>query len=146
MKQHKLDQTLPHSIVFYDHACGICRIEMSKLKKYDPLQRLLLVDISSPHFKPRLWGINYHDAIEQLHVRTPAGDWLVGIPAIRHIYAEVGLGWIWWPTKLPIIGYVSQHFYRWFARHRIGISKNLGIYSHLASTCKSCPANKGASS
>jgi len=144
MKQHRLNHALPYSIVFYDHDCGFCRNEMIKLKKHDHLQRLLLVDISSPHFKPRLWGVRYHEAMKQLHVRTPSGDWLVGIPAVRHIYNETGLGWVWWSTKLPVINYVSQRFYNWFARHRMSISKNLGMYSQAASTCESCHSNKGA--
>ncbi|VAW98501.1 hypothetical protein MNBD_GAMMA21-2198 [hydrothermal vent metagenome] len=138
MKQHKLDYRLPHSIVLYDHACGICRTEMSKLKKRDHLDRLYLVDISSPHFNPKLWGVTHSAVSEQMHVRTPAGIWLIGMPAIRHIYREVGLGWIWWSTKLPIISYASQRAYNWFARNRMDISKSLGMYEKTNSPCESC--------
>jgi len=138
MKQHQLEHKLPHSIVFYDHRCGVCCIEMAKLKKHDHLEHLLLIDISTPEFNPLLWGIELSSANEQLHVRSPAGNWLTGITAIRHIYGEIGLGWVWWFTKLPVISYVSQHAYRWFARNRMDISKTLGLNSQSKPMCKSC--------
>ncbi len=139
MKQHKLDRTLPHSIVFYDHSCGLCRNEMIKLKKRDYLERLYLVDVSSPQFDAKLWGVTRSAALEQLHVRTPAGVWLTGIPGVRHVYNEVGLGWLWWSTKLPMVGYVSQRLYNWFARNRMAISKGMGMYAG-DSGCETCPS------
>jgi len=138
MKQHQLEHKLPHTIVFYDHSCGFCRIEMAKLKKRDHLARLHLVDISAAEFDPLLWGIELSAANEQLHVRSPTGNWLTGIAAIRHVYDEVGLGWVWWSTKLPMVSYISQHAYRWFARNRMDISKTLGLNSQSEPVCESC--------
>lgn len=136
MKQHKLNRDLPHSIVFYDHACVFCHNEMRQLKKRDHLQRLHLVDISSPGFEAKLWGINRDDAMQQLHVLSSTGEWLVGMAAIRHVYNEVGLGWLWYSTKLPLINYASEKFYSWFARHRLSISRRLGFYSASGSDCE----------
>jgi predicted DCC family thiol-disulfide oxidoreductase YuxK len=106
------------SVVLYDHSCNLCRREMSGLKRRDHLQRLLMVDISHPDFDQDVWGFDLETLNRALHVRTPEGEWLVGLPAVRHVYQQVGLGWIWWGTRLPVLSNLSDYVYKWFARNR----------------------------
>lgn len=118
MANHKQHQNFSYSIVLYDHSCSLCRREMSELKRRDHLQRLLMIDISHPEFDPKIWGFDLETLNQALHVRTPEGNWLVAMSAVRYIYQQVGLGWLLWPTRLPILSTVSNRCYAWFARNR----------------------------
>lgn len=122
MTQQTKEHNFSYSIVLYDHSCSLCRREMSELKRRDHLQRLLMIDISHPDFDPEIWGFEPETLKQALHVRTPAGDWLVAMPAVRHIYQQVGLGWLLWPTRLPVLSTVSDQCYAWFARNRANLS------------------------
>lgn len=138
MKHNQYEYEFDFSVVLYDHSCNLCRREMSGLKRRDHLQRLLMVDISHPDFDQEIWGFDLEALNQELHVRTPEGEWLVGIPAVRHVYQQVGLGWIWWGTRLPVLSTLSDYGYKWFARHR---------YALAGGTCssKTCPIENQAS-
>src|SRR5262245_15212958 len=79
------------SLVFYDEACPFCRTEMHRLRKLDTHQRLEQIDISEAGFNAERWGVEAAELDRALHVLTGDGIWLVGMPAVRHIYNEVGL-------------------------------------------------------
>lgn len=135
------------SIVFYDHACPICRAEMLRLKARDRHARLILLDISSDDFDAQVWGIHREDAQAALHVLTPANAWLKGMPAIRHVYAQVGLGWLLAPTGWPLVSRLADFTYRHFAPNRFAVSRWLGL-AYPPSSCSnaSCvtPASRQA--
>ncbi|WP_455202486.1 thiol-disulfide oxidoreductase DCC family protein [Kaarinaea lacus] len=117
------------SLVFYDHACPLCRAEMQRLKSVDKYERLQLVDISSPQFDEEKWGVPRSTLSEALHVLLASGQWLVGMPAIRHVYRQVGWGWLMAPTGWPLISPLADIFYRNFAPNRNLISRWLGFHS-----------------
>ncbi len=115
------------SVVLYDHACPLCRAEMQRLKRRDKYARLVLIDIDSPAFNERTWGVSRDQASRALHVLTPDNEWLVGMPAIRHVYQEVGLGWLLAFTQWPLFASLFDLAYRYFAPHRYVISRWIGL-------------------
>jgi len=122
------------SVVLYDRACPVCRVEMERLKRRDRHERLVLLDISSPVFNEQTWGISHADASGALHVLTPGNKWLVGMSAIRHVYHQVGLGWMMAPSAWPVIAPLADRLYRYIAPNRYAISRWLGF----ASTSPTC--------
>ena len=122
MSTQSSKNTQPYSIVLYDHSCNLCRREMANLKKRDHLQRLLMIDISHPDFDAQIWGFEMSELNAALHVKTTAGEWIKGMAAIRYVYQQVGLGWVWWPSKLPLLSGLSNYTYAWFARNRHRLS------------------------
>ncbi len=118
MSTQSSKNTQPYSIVLYDHSCNLCRREMANLKKRDHLQRLLMIDISHPDFDAEIWGFEMSELNAALHVKTTESEWLKGLPAIHYIYKQVGLGWIWWPSQVPLLSGLSNYAYAWFARNR----------------------------
>ena len=114
------------SIVFYDHACPLCRSEMLRLKARDRHERLVLLDINGPEFDETFWSVTRSDAAESLHVLTANREWLTGMSAIRHVYAQVGLGWLMAPTGWPLFSSVADLAYRFIAPNRFVISRWLG--------------------
>lgn len=120
------------SLVFYDHACPLCRAEMQRLKSLDQHNRLRLVDISADRFDETKWGIPRARMSEALHVFILPGQWLVGMPAIRHVYRQVGWGFLVAPTAWPIVSPLADVFYRYFAPNRNRVSRWLGFRASAA--------------
>jgi predicted DCC family thiol-disulfide oxidoreductase YuxK len=117
------------SVVLYDHACPLCRAEMQRLKRQDKYARLVLIDINSAAFSEKTWGISHAEASRALHVLTPDNEWLIGMPAIRHVYECLGLGWLLAITRWPVISSVADLAYRCIAPNRQLFSRWLGLQS-----------------
>lgn len=113
------------TIVLFDGACPLCRAEMQRLKLRDPDHRLRLVDIAAPEFNAPAWGFELAALGDALHARAPDGRWLIGMAAIRHVYARVGLGWLLAPTGWPVLRPAFDRFYAWLARNRVPVSGRL---------------------
>jgi predicted DCC family thiol-disulfide oxidoreductase YuxK len=118
---------MPQTTIFYDHACPLCRFEMQHLKQLDKHNRLAQIDISAADFAADEWSMNPEDLNRALHVLTPAGEWLVGLPAARHIYRQLGMGWLIAMTELPVIAPLLDTAYLRFARNRMQISRWFGL-------------------
>jgi len=93
-----------------------------------------MIDISTPAFDPKIWGVELDVLSQKMHVRLPDGEWLVAMPAVRHVYQQVGLGWLWWPSRLPMMSSMTNQFYSWFARNRHFITSRLFNTSTQCST------------
>ena len=126
-RQSNKSDTQIQSIVLYDHACPLCRAEMQRLKALDRNAKLVLLDINSSEFNEDTWGVSRSAASAALHVFTPRDNWLIGMPAIRHVYAQVGLGWLMAPTGWPLVSPLADLAYRYFAPNRFVISRWLGM-------------------
>ncbi len=126
-----------YSIVLYDHDCPMCRAEIMRLKALDRHDRLRAVNIAHPEFVARAWGFELAQLSGALHVRTGGGEWLAGMPAIRHIYREVGLGWFVAPTGWRGLAPAFDRLYAWIARNRMAISRGLAFTPYKARGCSS---------
>ena len=126
-RQKPTQPSVSSSFVLYDHDCPLCRQEMQRLKSLDPEDRLILVDINSPSFNEQYWGVSRDDASQALHALTAEKIWMVGMPAIRHVYALVGLGWLMAPSGWPLISRLADLAYHYIAPNRFVISRWLGL-------------------
>ncbi len=112
--------------LLYDGACAICNAETGRLRHWNRHTRTLsLVDISADGFDAAPYGKTHADLLGLIHAVKPDGSMLIGVDALRAAYGEVGLGWLWAPTRWPGLRPVFDRFYLWFARNRYRIS-NLG--------------------
>lgn len=141
MKSH-VSPPRSETVVLFDRTCPLCRGEMYRLKRRDFSNKLRLIDLFDPAFDASIFGIDRAAASAALHVRNADGVWLVGMPAIRHVYRQVGLGWLLAPSGWPCVTRLADHAYRRFARNRIVISKWLGLLPSERScedgVCDSC--------
>jgi predicted DCC family thiol-disulfide oxidoreductase YuxK len=121
--------------LLYDASCPVCRLEMDELRHRNQHGLLVFVDISAPDFDlARHWPAaldanqarpSFQDMNAALHGIGADGLLYTGVETIRLAYAAVGLGWLWAPTRWPLLRSVSDVAYRWFARHRYQISAHL---------------------
>jgi predicted DCC family thiol-disulfide oxidoreductase YuxK len=117
----------PFATVLYDEACPFCAAEMRMLRRWDHTGILRTVDISAPEFRAEDWGLSMSALSAELHVRSPGGDWLKGMAAIRHLYQILGRGRFLEFTGWPVLSPVFDALYRRFARNRMQISRRLGL-------------------
>jgi predicted DCC family thiol-disulfide oxidoreductase YuxK len=96
------------------------------LSRRDKKGYLLKEDISSPDFDPGKYGKSMDELMNSIHGIYPDGRMISGVDVFIEVYRTVGLGWIWVPTKLPLIKGLYSFAYRWFAKHRLGFGKLLG--------------------
>jgi predicted DCC family thiol-disulfide oxidoreductase YuxK len=108
--------------VFYDGACIICAAEMEQYRRKDRAGRLMLVDISSPGFKPEVYGISLSDFMYELHVIDHAGQISTGVEAFWAIWqafpGSTLYGLLGTLITLPVINPLARLGYQGFARIR----------------------------
>ena len=130
MARHHVYRNFPFSVVLYDRSCPLCRSEIERLAHRDHAGRLQLVDISAADFDPDLWNFSLESLNRALHVRCPDGQWLIGVSAVAHVYRQVGLGWLWWSSRLPLLSRLMQILYLRIARHRYVLSNWYARFFH----------------
>ncbi|MEO6363933.1 MAG: DUF393 domain-containing protein [Caldimonas sp.] len=111
--------------LFYDAGCGVCSLEMANLRRRDVAGRLDLVDMSAADFDAGRHGFTAAALDAEIHAVRADGSVLRGMAALRQAYAEVGLGWLLWPTGAAALRPLFDAGYRLFARHRRPISQAL---------------------
>jgi predicted DCC family thiol-disulfide oxidoreductase YuxK len=110
--------------LLYDRACTVCRTEMDALRARDADHgRLRFVDISASDFSAAAWGATLAELNALLHAVDAQGRMHRGVPALRLAYAAVGRGWLWAPTRWPLLRGLFDVLYAGFARHRYGFSR-----------------------
>lgn len=114
-------------VLLYDGGCPVCAMEMRQLRRRDTRRQLGFVDITALDFNPARYGASLADLMGRMHAVRADGALLVGMDAIRAIYAAIGLGWLLAPTRLPFIKPLADWGYLQFARHRMRISRWLGL-------------------
>jgi predicted DCC family thiol-disulfide oxidoreductase YuxK len=104
--------------VFYDSQCPLCRREIEMIRNKDKQQRMTLTDIADPNFNPAYTGKTLDQLMKEIHGRYDDGTLVVGVDVFREIYGRLGFDWLVKPTRLPVIGWVMDRGYDFFARLR----------------------------
>ena len=106
----------------YDGACPLCLKETKFLKKKDVSKFINFVDISINYIPENFKNISYTEAMSNLHGILSSGEIIYGVDVLAYSYELVGLGWIYYPTKLPIISYCIRFLYKYWARYRLKLT------------------------
>jgi predicted DCC family thiol-disulfide oxidoreductase YuxK len=109
--------------VFYDGDCPLCLKEIQMLQWMDRKRRQIrFTDIAASDFHPEDFGKTMSELMDQIHGRTPEGEWLVGVEVFRRLYAAVGFGPLVWPTRLPGVKHLLDLGYEFFAKYRLRLT------------------------
>ncbi len=114
-------------LILVDGACPLCRSEGAFLQWLDAGRRRVMVeDITSASFDPSRYGLSMEQVMGQMHGIGWDGRIYRGMEVFRQAYAAVGLGWLLAPTGWPLVRPVVDAGYRWFARHRLRLTRLTG--------------------
>lgn len=108
--------------VFYDGDCPLCLREIKLLRWMDRRRRIRFTDIAAADFVPAEYGKSMSEFMDQILGRLPSGQWVVGMEALRRLYAAIGLGPLVWITRLPLLSQLCDFGYRVFAKNRLRLT------------------------
>ena len=106
----------------YDGGCPLCLRETNFLKKKDTKKFINFVDISNNYFPENFKNISFDQAMDNLHGILGSGEIIVGVDVLAYSYELVGLGWIYLPTKLPVLSYFIRFLYKYWAKYRLKLT------------------------
>lgn len=110
--------------MLYDGDCVLCLREVKMLKSRDQGSgNICFVDIASPEYDPdENLNITFEQAMERIHVIFPDGRTATDIQAFKALYEQVGLGWVYAATRIPVIERTLNKIYSVWAKYRLPIT------------------------
>ena len=132
-----INDCAPDLTLLFDGACPLCLREVGFLRRRDLSKRIVFVDIDSPEYAPQNYGdISYRNAMGRIHAITADGSVLQDVAVFREAYRLVGLGWIYAPTRWPLIGALVDRIYAIWASRRLEITRRPDLDSLCRERCK----------
>ena len=119
----------------YDGECPLCLRETNFLKKKDTNKFINFVDISINYFPVNFQNISYKQAMGNLHGILGSGEIILGVDVLAYSYELVGLGWIYFPTKLPILSTFIRFLYKYWAKYRLKLTGRDNLEKICESKC-----------
>ena len=108
--------------IFFDGGCPLCKREVDFMSSRNQKGFLSFIDINSSDFSFDKYGITYKQAMERIHALKSNGSIIRDVNVFQEAYNLIGLGWIYAPTKLPIIDKVIALIYGVWAKYRLKIT------------------------
>lgn len=110
--------------LLFDGGCPLCLREVKILRRRDAERgRLAFVDVDDPAYDPaRYGGITYADAMGRMHALRADGEVIRDVEVFRQAYGLVGLGWLYAPTRWPLLRPLVDAVYGLWARWRLTIT------------------------
>ena len=121
----------------YDGGCPLCRRETDFLKGRDKLKNIKFVDINSENYDPKNYqDISFEKAMSNLHGILNNGNIIKGLDVLAYSYQLIGLGWVYFPIKIPILSSLLKIFYKIWAKYRLQITGRYKLEISCDSKCK----------
>lgn len=113
----------PKLCILYDSDCPACKKEVNMLQSRDQGKRLKFTDIADPRYEAQKnGGVSYERAMRRIHAITEEGEVVTGIDAFRRAYENVGLGWVYAPTKFKAVQTLAEKAYNVWAEYRLKLA------------------------
>ena len=121
--------------LLYDGECPLCVREVNFLQKKDAGRGIInFVDIADENYDPQdNAGIDFETAMGRIHAITDEGKVIKNVEVFRRVYEELGMGWVYAITKLPIIGYFADLLYNVWADWRLKLTGRPSLTEIVAS-------------
>lgn len=117
IEQAMTTQSTEKSKIFFDGACIVCDTEINHYKRKNP-EIFELVDISSPIFDAKPYGLTHEEVQLHIHVLTPDGRIEKGVDAFAHIWSRMPMYKpVAFLIRLPGIYTLARIYYRIFASY-----------------------------
>ncbi len=125
--------------LLYDGDCPLCVREARFLQRCNRHGWLAFENIAAPGFDATRYHTTQAELMGVIHGVFPDGRMVRKVEVFREAYRAVGLGWLLLPTGWPILRWLTDCGYEWFARHRLTIGKIFGRKCETG-TCAVPPA------
>ncbi len=107
------------TIVLYDGWCSVCSKGAAKLNKLDNNRGLLrTIDLRKENQLIEQHQLDPAQVRRVMHLITSTGEVLIAMNAVRESMRVLGRGWTITWTKLPILRWITDRLYLYFANNR----------------------------
>jgi predicted DCC family thiol-disulfide oxidoreductase YuxK len=120
--------------LLYDGDCPLCMREVNFLQKKDAGRGLVkFVDIADENYDPAEHaGIDFETAMGRIHAVMADGTVVKNVEVFRRIYGILGIGWLYAPTKWPLIGPIVDKLYDIWADWRLQVTGRPSLQTLVA--------------
>ena len=131
--------------ILYDGACPLCLREVRFLSQRDQrlhpgAPRLAFVDINDPAYDPAAHaGVDYRAAMGRIHAIGADGEVLRDVAVFRRAYALIGLGWLYAPSRWPVLRQLANALYGLWARWRLRVTGRPSLEQLCSDRCRLDP-------
>tara|TARA_B100000700_G_C14910164_1_gene791819 strand:+ start:467 stop:868 length:402 start_codon:yes stop_codon:yes gene_type:complete len=109
--------------IFFDGGCPLCQREVDFLQSRNKEAKLKFIDINNSDLSLELnYGITYKQAMQRIHALKSDGSIIKDLKVFQEAYKLIGLGWVYAPTKLPLIDKLFEKIYSFWAKYRLKIT------------------------
>lgn len=132
--------------LLYDGGCPLCVREVRFLQRRDRRlhgdhPRIACIDIDARDYEPAAHhNISYREAMGRIHAITADGAVLRDVAVFRQAYSLIGLGWVYAPTRWPLLGPLADRAYDLWARWRLRLTGRPDLDQLCACRGGSCRA------
>ena len=127
----------PELTLLFDGGCPLCMREVRFLQRRDREGRLAFVDIDAADYDAEAHaGISYRVAMGRIHAIAGSGEVLRDVAVFREAYRLIGLGWLYAPTRWPVIGGLVDWVYGIWADRRLQITGRADLETLCRGRCE----------
>lgn len=110
--------------LLYDGECPLCVREVNFLRKKDAGRGLIaFVDIADENYSAEdNQGIDFETAMGRIHAILADGTVIKNLDVFWRVYDVLGMGWIYAPTRWPVVGSVMNIIYEIWADWRLALT------------------------
>ena len=81
---------------------------------------MAFVDIDAPDYRAEEnGGVDFETAMGRIHAVLADGTVIRNVEVFRQIYSVLGIGWLYAPTKWPVVGPLVDKLYDFWADRRL---------------------------
>ena len=120
--------------LLYDGGCPLCLREVNFLQKKDAGRGLVgFVDIADDAYNPaENGGVDFATAMGRIHAVLPDDTVIKNVEVFRRIYGILGIGWLYAPTRWPLIGPLVDKLYDVWADWRLQVTGRPSLETLIA--------------
>jgi predicted DCC family thiol-disulfide oxidoreductase YuxK len=112
--------------LFYDGACPLCQAEIVFLQNRNASGLLRFVDINSSQYDAQQVGVSCEEALASMYGQVEGEAPINGVAVFGEAYRRANLPFMTWIFTRSWMMPILRPSYRFFAKHRHGISGFFG--------------------
>ncbi|MEL7503957.1 MAG: DUF393 domain-containing protein [Cyanobacteria bacterium J06554_6] len=131
--------------LLYDGECPLCVREVNFLQRRDNGRGLVVfVDIADAGYDPSANAdIDFETAMGRIHAILPDGCVIQNVEVFRCVYEILGMGWVYAITKVPVLGWLADRLYDFWADQRLRMTGRPSLKTLLAERAgKGCTTDR----
>lgn len=120
--------------LLYDGDCPLCLREVNFLQKKDAGRGIVkFTDIADLSYSAEAnGGVDFETAMGRIHAVMADGTVVKNVEVFQRVYDAIGIGWMYAPTKWPVLGPLVNKVYDLWADKRLAMTGRASLADVIA--------------